>query len=160
MNKEKFEWVTGSGIPILFEEIISLIGDHTGDSGRIFIGTDSFIKKQDCIFSTAICLYGADSQTGGRYFIKRNKFKKNEYYTLLQRIMAEVQKSVEIGLQLLEIIPILDIEIHLDISEANKGNSTSKFTDMLTGYTKGAGFEYKIKPDAFAAMSVADKHSK
>ena len=154
------EWFTGSGNSILFEEIISLIGDHTGANGKVFIGTDSFIKKQDCIFSTAICLYGADCQVGGRYFIKRKKFKKNIYHTLLQRIMAEVQKSVEIGLQLLEIIPILDIEIHLDISESSKENGTSKFTDMLTGYTKGAGFEYKIKPDAFAAMTVADKHSK
>ena len=154
------EWITGAGTSILFEEIISLIGDHTGDKGKIFIGTDSFIKKQDCIFSTAICLYGARMQTGGRYFIKRNKFNKKKYHTLLQRIMAEVQKSVETGLKLLEIIPVLDIEIHLDISESSKGNSTSKFTEMLTGYTKGAGFNYKVKPDAFAAMSVADKHSK
>lgn len=154
------KWTTGSGELILFEEIISLIGDHCGLNGKVFVGTDSFIKKQDCIFSTAICLYGADGQNGGRYFIKRNKFKKSEYFTLLQRIMTEVQKSVEIGLELLEIIPVLDIEIHLDISEASKDNSTSKFTEMLTGYTKGAGFDYKIKPYAFAAMSVADKHSK
>ena len=78
----------------------------------------------------------------------------------MQRILAEVQKSVELGLKLLELIPVLDIEIHLDISDSHKNNGTSKFAEMLTGYTRGAGFNYKIKPDAYAATSVADKHSK
>lgn len=78
----------------------------------------------------------------------------------MQRILAEVQKSVELGLKLLELIPVLDIEIHLDVSASDKNNGTSKFADMLTGYATGAGFNCKIKPNAYAATSVADKHSK
>jgi len=31
---------------------------------------------------------------------------------------------------------------------------------MLIGYVKGSGYECRIKPDAFAAASIADKHSK
>jgi len=31
---------------------------------------------------------------------------------------------------------------------------------MMIGYARGNGFECKIKPQAFAASSVADKHSK
>jgi len=30
----------------------------------------------------------------------------------------------------------------------------------LVGYAKGSGFECKVKPDAFAASTIADKHSK
>ncbi len=154
------KWVTGSGQIVSFEEIVDIILEHRDNNGKISVGTDSFIKKQDCIFSLAICLYGADGQNGGRYFIKRTNIDKRRYPNLLQRILAEVQKSVELGLKLLELIPVLDIEIHLDVSGSDKNNGTSKFAEMLTGYAKGAGFECKIKPDAYAASSIADKHSK
>jgi predicted RNase H-related nuclease YkuK (DUF458 family) len=154
------KWVTGSGEIISFEEIVDIILQHRDNNGKISVGTDSFIKKQDCIFSLAICLYGADGQNGGRYFIKRTNIDKRRYPNLLQRILAEVQKSVELGLKLLELIPVLDIEIHLDVSGSDKNNGTSKFAEMLTGYAKGAGFQCKIKPDAYAASSIADKHSK
>ena len=154
------DWFTGTGEKYSFEEILKIIEDHNNDNGSLSVGTDSFIKQQDCVFSTAICLYGADKQVGGRYFVKRVIFKKKEYKTLLQRILAEVQSSVELGIKLLEFNPVLDIEIHLDISDSSKGHGTSKFADMLVGYAKGAGFNYKVKPDAFAATSVADKHSK
>jgi len=153
-------WLTGSGDEVSFEEIINIILEHRDDNGKVSVGTDSFIKKQDCIFSLAICLYGGDNQNGGRYFIKRTNIDKGKYPNLLQRILAEVQKSVELGLKLLELIPVLDIEIHLDVSGSDKNNGTSKFAEMLTGYAKGAGFQCKVKPDAYAASSVADKHSK
>jgi predicted RNase H-related nuclease YkuK (DUF458 family) len=154
------EWFTGAGEKHSFKEIIEIIAVHNNNNGSLSVGTDSFIKQQDCIFSTAICLYGADEQVGGRYFVKRVIFKRKEYKTLLQRILAEVQNSVELGIKLLEFNPVLDIEIHLDISDSSKSHGTSKFADMLVGYAKGAGFNYKVKPDAFAATSVADKHSK
>ncbi len=140
--------------------MLEIIENHNNNNGSISVGTDSFIKQEDCVFSTAICLYGADEQVGGRYFVKRLVFKRKEYDTLLQRILAEVQKSVELGVKLLEFNPVLDIEIHLDISDSSKGQGTSRFADMLIGYAKGAGFNYKVKPDSFAATSVADKHSK
>jgi predicted RNase H-related nuclease YkuK (DUF458 family) len=42
----------------------------------------------------------------------------------------------------------------------NLKNATSKFSDMLKGYVAGAGFECRIKPDAWASQSIADRHSK
>tara|TARA_R100000458_G_C8235437_1_gene215933 strand:+ start:286 stop:756 length:471 start_codon:yes stop_codon:yes gene_type:complete len=154
------EWFTGAGEQIGFQEILDIIGSHSSETGHVCVGTDSFIKKNECIFATAICLYGAKDQKGGRYFIKRNKIKKSKYKTLVQRITEEVQRSVEIGFQILEMHPVVNVELHLDISRADKNKKTSKFADMLVGYATGAGFECKIKPHAFAAASVADKHSK
>ena len=49
---------------------------------------------------------------------------------------------------------------NFDISASSKNNGTSRFAELLTGYAKSTGFECKIKPYAFAAASVADKHSK
>jgi len=77
------KWTTGSGDIVLFEEIVDIILAHRDSNGKISVGTDSFIKKQDCIFSLAICLYGADNQNGGRYFIKRTSIDKRKYPNLL-----------------------------------------------------------------------------
>lgn len=158
--KASDKWTTGAGRTILFEDILGILKNHSLRGGQISVGTDSFIRKGECIFSTAICLYGATNQMGGRYFIRRSKLKASTYKTLLQRILAEVQSSVELGTHLVEINPSLSIELHLDISDPSKNRATSKFADMLVGYAKGAGFNYKVKPHAFAAASVADKHSK
>ena len=53
-----------------------------------------------------------------------------------------------------------DIELHLDVSPFNIKNGTSPFSDMLKGYVQGYGFQCKIKPDAWASQSIADRHSK
>tara|TARA_A100001515_G_scaffold32192_1_gene25140 strand:- start:68716 stop:69195 length:480 start_codon:yes stop_codon:yes gene_type:complete len=158
--KDDHTWNTGAGEALSFSEIVDIIKDHTEKDGQVSVGSDSFIRKQECIFSTAICLYGADGQSGGRYFIRRVTFKKKRFSTLLQRIMKEVQDSVEIGMVLLEHNPVIDIDIHLDVSATDRQQATSRFSDMLVGYAKGAGFNCKIKPHAFAAASIADKHSK
>ena len=159
-ESKKADWFTGAGNPISFEEIINIVKTHSDRNGIVYVGSDSFVEKDDCIFSTAICLWKGDSQSGGRYFIKRNRLDNKQYTTLMQRITSEVQKSIDVGLKILAYCPQVKIELHLDISESDKNTKTSKFADMLVGYAKGIGFDCKIKPQAFAASSVADKHSK
>tara|TARA_R100000008_G_scaffold63066_1_gene40313 strand:- start:419 stop:889 length:471 start_codon:yes stop_codon:yes gene_type:complete len=153
-------WFTGAGDQIEFEEIMKIIDDHTNKNGRIFIGTDSFNLKNKCIMASAVCLHGAEGSSGGRYFIKRTKLSKNKFPSVLTRILHEVNNTIQLALSINEANPDTNIELHLDISASSKGEVTSKFADMLTGYAKSSGFDYKIKPDAFAAASVADRHSK
>ena len=57
-------------------------------------------------------------------------------------------------------IPSAKLELHLDISPQESREGTSHLAKMLVGYVKGSGYECRIKPDAFAAASIADKHSK
>ena len=52
------------------------------------------------------------------------------------------------------------LELHLDISPFSAGNATSRFSDMLKGYVQGYGLNCKIKPNAWASQSIADRHSK
>jgi predicted RNase H-related nuclease YkuK (DUF458 family) len=156
----KDNWYNGSGKSVKFADVLADIKTHSRKEGTIFIGTDNQVIKKECIFSTAICLHGAKEQTGGRYYFRKLRFKRSEYPTLLIRITSEVQNSVQIAMKMLEFCPLVDIEIHLDISPSNKQEKTSKFADMLVGYAKGTGFECKTKPNAFAATTVADKHTK
>lgn len=153
-------WRTGDGITTPFEEMLEIIKDHVNKNGLIYIGTDSFISKNKCTFASAICLHGGDDQRGGKYFFRKVSFKREKFGGLVRRITQEVQQSIEIALMVTDEVPTAQIELHLDISPANKQNGTSPFADMLTGFAKGSGFNYKIKPNAWASQSVADKHSK
>lgn len=50
--------------------------------------------------------------------------------------------------------------IHLDASPSGGTEVTSAFSDELNGYVVGCGFECVLKPWAFVASGIADKHSK
>ena len=157
MNKG---WRCGNGAPLNLSDIFEQLRAHVLANGRIYIGTDSYIEKNRCAFATAICLHGADGQSGGKYFFRKVYYKRQNFSSLVQRILREVQDSIEIALNISEHIPTAKIELHLDISPASKNNGTSKFSDMVTGYARASGFDCKIKPHAWASQSVADKHSK
>ena len=153
-------WFNGSNKYVSFEDIAVDIQNHSKNGGTVYIGTDSQIIRNQCIFSTAIVLHGANDQVGGNFYIRRQKFGSKIYSTLLERIYSEVESSVQIAMKIIKNCPKVDIELHLDISGSDKGEKTSKFADMLMGYAKGVGFECKIKPDAFAASTIADKYNK
>jgi len=153
-------WFTGSGEEVKFDEILKKIKQHTSDKGTVYVGTDSFLTKDKCTFSTAIVLHGAIGQSGGYYFFSKNHSKKPCYDVLVARVTQEVTLSVQMGLKLKQLCPHTPVELHIDASASDKKTATSKFSDMLIGFARGAGFETKIKPYAFAAASIADKHSK
>jgi len=157
-HKNKINWHTGTGRSVTFSEILHKVREHHKNNGAVYIGTDSFSKKKACVFATSIVLLGADGQSGGRYFIKKEKIANPS--SLYNRILKEAEKSVNIALEITEIFPELDLEVHLDVSAEHKNEKTSPMTKMLMGYAIGSGFKCKIKPDSFAASSVADKHSK
>lgn len=153
-------WISGSGISFDFYQILKLIKEHTFKGSRIFIGTDSFVSDQKVCFASAICLHS--EALGGRYFFFRDYLPEKRFLALVSRITEEARRSVEIGCLLMDeynFEPSV-IELHLDVSPFSAGNATSKFSDMLKGYVQGYGFDYRLKPDAWASQSIADKHSK
>lgn len=157
---EQFKWYTGSDKEIDFYQIINKVKSCVSNGGKVFIGSDSFISKSKVNFATAICLYG-DSK-GGRYFFHKECLPKRKFNVLVYRITEEVRRSVETGEYFMNehSIEPSKIELHIDVSPFHAKAATSSFADMLSGYVTGAGFACKIKPDGWAAQSVADKHSK
>ena len=153
-------WRTPNGKPLTLAQVFDEIRAHVRNEGKVYVGTDSFVDKDKCAFATAICLHGADGQSGGKYFFRKVYLNRQNFPSLVQRILREVQDSIEIALTISEELPTAKIELHLDVSPSNKENGTSKISEMVTGYAKSSGFECKIKPEAWASQSVADKHSK
>jgi len=153
-------WNTGSNTKIDYNSIILQIKEHSNINGTVYIGTDSFFIKDKCIFSTAICLYGADNQQGGRYFFTKTSLNRNQFPELSIRMIKEAENTIALANNIVEQIDGVKLELHLDISPQENKEGTSHLASMLVGYVKGSGFECKTKPYAFAAASIADKHSK
>ena len=158
-NLKNHNWVSGSGKSVSFEDITNIVKDCIEGGSKVFIGSDSFTSKNKVNFATVICLYGSDVS---RYFFSREYLPKNKFSALVTRITEEVRSSVELAEYLMNShnIDQKNIELHIDVSPFNLKNATSKFSDMLKGYVAGAGFECRIKPDAWASQSIADRHSK
>ena len=112
----KTTWNTGSKDIIQFKDIIEQIKQHCNNKGTVYIGTDSFFIKDNCIFSTAICLYGADNQQGGRYFYTKKRLNKNQFPELSIRMIKEAENTIILANNIVQLIPSAKLELHLDIS--------------------------------------------
>lgn len=152
-------WHTGSGNQIRFEQIMTHITSHALLGGRVFIGTDSMLRSDSCVFATAICLHGSTGQSGGRYFFKRETQKDRDYTNLNSRMLKEVQESIEMAGKIVDCSPSADIEIHIDVGISER-SKTRNLVESLRGWAAAAGFSCRVKPYAWASASVADRHTK
>lgn len=150
-------WYSASGERVTHGEIIKKIKDHVKKDEKLFIGTDSQLSISACTFATAICLYSKSK--GGTYFFRKQKVKSEKYNTLKIRMLEEVHKTIEVAFLVLEETPTAQIEIHIDIGSTPK-SKTRVYVDELKGWVTAAGFDCKIKPNAWASASIADRHSK
>ena len=80
-------WRSGNGTPLSLADILEALRAHGEANGRIYIVTDSYIEKNKCAFATAICLHGAEGQRGGKYFFRKVYYKRQNFPSLVQRIL-------------------------------------------------------------------------
>lgn len=155
---DKQQWNTGNGNISSFDDLISDIKSHTQDNGKVYIGADSQIHGTSCTFVTAICLHGGDKKTS-RYYFKRESQLEYNTGNLRYRINEEVSKALDVFLYLSETVPDINVEIHIDIGNTDRSR-TRTLVDSITGWVRGFGVSYKIKPEAWASAAVADRHTK
>lgn len=73
------------------------------------------------------------------------------------RLMNEVYKVVALYQEYLDILDVMDCEIHIDINPNEKYGSSCVVSQAI-GYIKGVcGIEPKVKPDALIASYAADR---
>lgn len=148
----------------LLKEIINWIKEKSEAKYEIVVGCDSS-SEEEPDFPVAIVILRKGE--GGRFFLKRIKYKDKKFYNWKERILQEVLISCDVALALREnlnkkiseeeINPNLEFNyIHADVG----GNGVTK--DMIkevVGLIKSNGFEAKIKPESYAASIVADRFS-
>jgi len=154
----------------MFDEILA-----QGYTFKLCIGTDSQRKGKGYKFGTVIVVameqnLGKDKYgkvlmqgkgakvIGCNYF--SDKYPKNKD-GVKERMMYEVGNSIEVAYEINDLV--LDygvkLEIHIDVN-ANVMWESNKAMDEAVGYVLGMGYDFKVKPDAWAATKSADRVSR
>jgi len=167
------------------KELVNYRKEDADSKYKIVIGTDSQKREKGVDFVSVVAVHRIGK--GGRYFWLRNYDKKvlelrDRMYkeatfslalaqALLEQELKNNHISITAGQSIEEAIENLEknsvkmsdkklifsneLEIHVDIG--NNG-PTKAMIKEITGMIRGSGFYVKIKPEAFAAANVADKH--
>lgn len=144
-----------SGSVYSYEDIPKLL--EPGFKYEVYVGTDSKVKKSDkkVIYATCIVLYRKGK--GGKILL--NKDKRSLPNSLRERLATEVWKSLETSMELTKLLPGVEITVHVDVNKSQKYKSGDHCQELVS-MVVGQGFKCVVKPDAFAAQSVADRFSK
>lgn len=146
------------------EEILFYFQEKAEKSYEVVLGCDSSSEKEP-FFPVAIVLLRKGE--GGRFFLKKIKYRQRKFYNLHQRILEEVFLSCrmalvlkeEIGREIKNKMPGLKLEFKYIHADVGTNGLTRDMVKEVIGLIKGNGFEARIKPESFAATVVADRYS-
>ena len=125
-----------------------------GNKLKVCIGTDSQVKGNQIDFATVIVFLR--EQRGGFMFIQQEKITQK--MGIKERMLNEVQRSIEIAYQLCPTLDLydVDLEVHADINTNPNFKSNTALQEAM-GYILSMGFVFKAKPEAFASSYCANK---
>ena len=145
-------WLKPSGEPA---DSVSMKNAILNNESVVYVGTDSHSFGRIWIFATVVCCHIPGR--GGRFYTKRQKFERNKFLTLADRLLHEAFLSIEAA-QEVEELTGKKPKIHIDVSK--KDASSAKFHKNISSYVTGMGYEVASKPDAWASSSVADRQAR
>jgi len=134
---------------------------------KVSIGTDSQKAEKGTYKFATVILITTSQDLGGivvgrggmivssTYF---HGFKQTNKELVNERMVYEVGKSVEVAYEIAPLLDLYDIplEIHADINP-DPAHESNKALQQAVGYILGMGYEFKVKPEAWAASTAADK---
>lgn len=155
--QQKWRKLNGERIKIpIADEVTNVLmrEREAGHELKVCIGTDSQVKGKETEFATVIVFIRKGK--GGFMYI-HNEITKQKM-TIKQRMLLEVNKSIEVAYELCNIFSrfSVDMEVHADINTNPNFKSNDALKEAM-GYIVGMGFAFKAKPDAFASSSCANK---
>ncbi|MEK7519301.1 MAG: ribonuclease H-like YkuK family protein [Patescibacteria group bacterium] len=148
----------------VIDEIFSYIKEKPEKFYDIIVGCDSS-SGESPNFPLAIVILRVGE--GGRFFLKKISYDNRKFFNWKTRILEEVFLSCQLALFLRE---QLDKTIKDDLTPLNyqfryihadvgENGSTKDMIKEVVGLIRGNGFEPRIKPESYAASSVADRYS-
>lgn len=136
---------------------------------KVSVGTDSQREGKGYKFATVVLIEvredlgaGVSVGRGGKMIYseyKMDMFTKNKE-GVNERMLAEVGKSIEVAYEIAAMLDTYGIKlaIHADINP-NPKHESNKALASAVGYILGMGYDFKIKPDAYAASYCGDKYA-
>lgn len=157
MKQQKWRTLKGGCIGISIKDAVQYALRSEKGKGfdvKVCIGTDSQVKGSVTEFATVIVFV----RKGNGAFMFISKELRTESYCIKQRMMQEVNKSIEVAHHLSDMLRSMNVamEVHIDINRHKAFKSNEAFNDAV-GYITGMGFAYKAKPHAFASSCCANK---
>ncbi len=142
----------------MMEDMLQYITGLPSSSYKIIVGTDSQVARGHTQFITAVIIHRLGK--GARYYYRKKSHRKIK--SLRQKIFFETALSLELGGMVARRFAALGcedfkVEIHID---AGTHGDTKDLIREVVGMVTGSGFRARIKPDAYGASSVADRHTK
>ena len=142
-------------------KILSYVASDPYARYELAVGTDSMTRSQGTTFAVAITVHKVGK--GSIFFYK--KYLVNRFFDLHRKIQQETEISLNVagyitrslGNQILDKEKDVHLSIHMDVGE---NGATSKLVDEMGGWVSSMGFDYAIKPESYAASTVADRLSK
>ena len=120
---------------------------------KVCVGSDSHVYGNTISYATAVVVIREGK--GAFTFIR----KQREFQTISikERMLNEVNKSVEIAYSICSILETynVEMEVHADINTDPDFKSNVALKDAM-GYILGMGYTFKAKPFAFASSNCAD----
>jgi len=150
-------------LPEVLTEMVEYMKEKPQKSYEVIVGCDSSAVEEPT-FPVAIVILRKGE--GGRFFLKRITYPApKKFYNIHDRILEEVLLSCQLALWLREnfenkvLTQKENLTYKLEHIHADVGQNgvTKDMVKEVTGLIRGNGFEPKIKPESFAASSVADR---
>jgi len=160
----------------VIQEIIEWMKEKPGKFYDIIVGCDSSSGEEPNFPVVIVILRKGE---GGRFFLRRIKYKNKRFFNWHQRILEEVLLSCDLALVLREELikgigkffrsssnfstfnkgKKLNYQFRYIHADVGAGGATKDMIKEVVGLIRGNGFEPKIKPEAYAASIVADRFS-
>ncbi len=129
---------------------------------NVIIGTDS--QSFDTTRMVSVALIQCEGH-GGIYFYKIENVERIQ--NVAEKLNYETHLSLEYANELLSRMVELDEDLFSNISFAihidagyNPKGKTKELIPSLVGWIHSCGYECRVKPDSFAASSIANRISK
>ena len=150
---------------MVVDRIIDFINQQPERDYVLAVGTDSQTASETKVV-LSITLHRLHN--GGIFFLHTTHHRAFKNNQLHQKLYEETQASLDAAELLIEKLKNngfdiqnkesnIHLSIHMDIG---KNGPTSKYIQELEGWVRAVGYEYEIKPNSYAASTIADKYSK
>jgi len=131
-------------------DIVRFVAEARKMGQEVHIGTDSLQSGRVTQFVTVVVIL--TPRKGGRVAYHREVVPRIN--SLRERLLKEVWKSVDLGLQFTSIVTG-DLTVHIDANPV-VAHKSSAYVQELVGLVVGQGFKALIKPESWAASHAAD----
>lgn len=148
---DKFKNFNGERI----DNLAAYVRDHVRgiNEKRIFVGSDSQVYRDHTMYAVAVCMYNVGN---GAHVVYAREKVFEQTLDLHTRLWKEVERTVEVADHLRNGVSDVEIDTHFDVNPDDQFASHIVYQAAI-GYAKGAGFNFNVKPNSFAATCAADR---